>query len=109
MRGQDFGTPFTGTTAGTASSITLQTGTTNRIHFVTDISGTMDALGVIEVRDGSTVLWQDRLSATTGTVAGYYSRNFSTPIRGTAGSNLSVYVGTATTVSFVNVAGYYLP
>lgn len=109
MRGQERGTPFAATFAGTVSSIAILSGTTGRVHFVTDISGSTDIDGgKIELRDGTTVLWQDSIPV-SGTGNGSYIKNFNVPISGSSGNSISIYVGSATSVSFANIAGYYLP
>ena len=108
MRGQDFGNPYSVTFAGSVSAIATQAGTTDRLYFVTDVSGSADKAAKLEVRDGTTVLWQDQI-VVNGTSASVFAYSFSTPLRGTAGNAISVYVGSATTVSYANLSGYFLP
>lgn len=109
MRGNEFGVPFRGASVGVGTAAVTFPAATGRTYYVTDLDAGVDAAGGrVQIRDGSTAIWQNSLPV-SGTNNGTYSRSFATPISGTVGSALSVYVGTANTVSYVNVSGYWLP
>ncbi len=101
---QNHGTPFQVTATHATSAVCTQTGVSGQTIFVTDISGSSDKSGaLILVKDGSTVIWQDRISSTCA-----YTHAFNQPLKITSGANLTVTVdGTALCNS--NVAGFILP
>ena len=106
MRGQDFGTPFNATGTGTTSALATQAAETGKKHFITDISVGTDAQGqTIQIRDSGTVIWALWMAGTSNSV---FSRSFSTPIGGSLGSAVSLYVGTSTAVAYANISGYTL-
>ena len=111
MRGFEFGTPFVETASGTARATATHAAVTGKTYYITDISGSMKGPGdsTIVVKQGTTTIWQDIIpSATTGTGNGVYIKNFDVPLKGASGALVSVTVGTATALSFANIAGYEL-
>ena len=89
----------------TASSVVVAAATvtaaTNITHYITDLSGSSDlATSKIVVKDGSTIVWQDRIGNTAA-----YNRSFVQPLRMTKGNAATVTVD-GTTVCNVNVAGF---
>ena len=99
---QEFGTPFSKTATHGTSAVCTITAVSGIRNYVTDISGSSDkATALILVKDGSTTIWQDRISS-----AGAYSRTFSTPLP--VVGDLTVTVD-GTTVANSNVAGFSLP
>lgn len=102
-RGQDGGTPYSATANHSTSAVATQTGVTNVRTFITDITGSSDKAGAkILVKNGTTVIWQDRIGNT-----GAYEHVFSTPLNGTTGADVSVTVD-GTAECNANVAGYTL-
>lgn len=102
-RGQEYGTPFVKTANHATSAVATQTGVANLKSFITDISGSSDKAGAkILVKDGTTVIWQDRISS-----SGAYQKTFSEPIAGSVGADISVTVD-GTAECNANVAGYIL-
>ena len=106
---QNYGAPFRFTTAGTAQSVASipNPGTRSRI-FITDVSGSADRPATIVLSVGGVALWQDQLTMnfSGGTTTHTYHHSFGTPLAGTANAAGTVVVGSATSLSWVNVAGY---
>ncbi len=101
MRGQSYGTPISATATHATSAVATVTGVTGSTYFVTDISGSSDKAGaLILVKDGSTLIWQDRVSNTAA-----YEHTFSTPLACTSGATLTVTVD-GTAACYANVAGF---
>lgn len=101
----DRGIPFSATANGTTSATASKTGATNVTYYVTDISGSSDlAQATIQVKDGTTVIWQDQLSQTAAGSTSY-NHSFVTPLKATNGNSVSVVV-TGTSVSNANIAGF---
>ncbi len=102
-RGQEFGTPFQKTATNATSAVATQTGVAGSTSYITDISGSSDkASAQVLVKDGTTVI----LQVTIG--AGHYEYRFSTPIKGSAGADVSITVD-GTSLCQSNMAGYTLP
>jgi hypothetical protein len=98
-----FGTRATATATASGNATATVTGIAGSTFFVTDVSGSSDLAGAtLQIKDGSTVIWQDRISNTS--VAGY---QFSTPLACTIGNNAVVAV-TGTSFGAANIAGYFL-
>jgi hypothetical protein len=108
MRGQEFGTPFSETATHATSAVASHTGVTGKTFYITDISGSSDKAGaLLEVKQGTTVIWRTQLAATAaGNLA--YSHSFGVPLAGAAGALVSVTVD-GTSVCNANIAGYELP
>ena len=93
------GTPYSATASGTTSATTTITASGQTIY-VTDISVSSDlASALMQIKDGSTVIWQDDI----GNLIPYH-HSFKTPLRTTPGNNLVVTI-TGTSACYVNVAG----
>lgn len=100
---QDHGTPFSSTAGSVFVASAIVSGLPVKTIYVTDISGSSDyAAGTIAVFDGSTILWQDRLSSTSA-----YQHSFIQPLRCSVGATCTVTVS-GTTVCYANVSGFYL-
>lgn len=98
---QEFGTPFQQTATGSTGAYATQTGVAGTTLYVTDISGSSDATGgTITVQNGSTPIWQDRITTNA------YTKTFSTPLKATSGNSVTVAV-TGTAVANANLAGFY--
>lgn len=101
-RGREYGTPFaaTATASGNATASVSQVAGANKLY-VTDVSGSSDLAGAtLQVKDGSTVIWQDRISNTCAMVY-----QFSMPL--VVAGTLTVVV-TGTSYGAANVTGYSL-
>lgn len=98
---QLYGTPFAATATGSTSSVATVSGVDGVRRYVTDVSGSSDKVGaLILVKNGSTVIWQDRVSSTAA-----YRMTFVTPLQIASGSDCTVTVD-GTLYSAANVAGY---
>lgn len=103
MRGDEYGTPFSATATNATSAVATQTGAAGKKSYITDISGSSDlATAVLLVKDGTTIIWQDRIA--NGSYATY---QFKTPLVGTAGADVSVTVN-GTALCDANIAGYVI-
>lgn len=97
------GAPFSQTATHATSAVATQTGVANQRIYVTDISGSSDKAGaLILVKDGSTTIWQDRISSTAA-----YSHSFRTPLPVSVGGTLTVTVD-GTAIANSNVVGVIL-
>lgn len=95
-----YGTPFSATATGSSTATATVTGVPGVRFFVTDVTGSSDLAGAtIQIKSGSTVIWQDRISNTAA-----YEHQFAIPLPCTAGSTLTVVV-TGTSLSNANVSG----
>ena len=107
---QNYGAPFSATTAGTTHSVALVAAPgANKFHYITDISGSADLGGAtITVKTNTTVLWQDKLAQpfSLATVTTPYLMSFTSPLVGTANGTVSVTVGSATSLSWANISGF---
>lgn len=102
-RGQESGTPYSQTATHATSAVATQTGVAGKKSFIVDISGSSDKAGaLILVKDGSTVIWQDRISSSGG-----YEHQFGEPLAGTVGADISITVD-GTAMCNANVSGYTL-
>ena len=103
MSALDNGLRVAATATHATSAVATITGVAGKKTFITDISGSSDkAGGLILVKDGTTVIWQDRVSSTAG-----YSHTFATPITGSVGADVSVTVD-GTAIANSNVSGVQL-
>lgn len=99
--GSDAGALFMQTATNATSAVATQGATAGKKIYITDISGSSDKAGaLILVKDGTTVVWQDRVSNT-----GAYVMNLTTPIIGSVGAAMSVTVD-GTAIANANFAGY---
>lgn len=102
-RGSESGLPFSKTAQHATSAVATQTGVAGKYSYITDISGSSDkASAKILVKDGTTVIWQDRI----GNV-GAYTKEFLMPLRGSLGADISVTVD-GTAECDAGVSGYSL-
>ena len=100
-RGREYGTPFAASSTASGNTTTTVSAIAGKTLYVTDFSGSSDLAGAtIQVKDGSTVVWQDRIS---NTCPGIYQLSEPLPIAGA----LTVVV-TGTSYAAANVAGYSL-
>lgn len=94
---------FVQTANNATSAVATQTGVADKYLYITDVSGSSDLAGArIIVRDGSTIIWQDRISS-----GGAFEKTFRSPLRASVGANVSVTVN-GTAEANANVAGYIL-
>lgn len=101
---QQYGISTSSTAIGTGSALATLIGASGRTIYVSDLSGSSDVAGsAIIVKDGSNIIWETVVGTTTG-----YSIDFASPLRATAGNNVSVSINGAGT-STVNISGYYAP
>lgn len=99
----DSGARVSATATNATSAVSTLTGIAGQSIFVTDISGSSDKAGaLILLKDGSTTIWQDRVSNTAA-----YTKEFRTPIRITLGASCTVTVD-GTAIANSNVAGFQL-
>lgn len=102
-RGQEYGASFSVTANNATSAVATKAGVSSKKHFAVDISGSSDKAGAkILVKDGTTVIWQDRISST-----GAYEHTFSQPLSASVGADLSVTVD-GTAECNANISGYTL-
>lgn len=84
------------------SSVATISGVAGTSIYLTDVSGSSDKSGaLILVKDGSTTIWQDIVNA------GNYNRSFLTPLKITAGADLTITVD-GTSLCKSNAAGVQL-
>lgn len=103
MSALDNGARFSQTATNVTSAVATQTGQTNKRSYITDISGSSDKAGaLILVKDGTTVIWQDRISS-----GGGYEHQFATPLVGSMGNDVSVTVD-GTAICNANLSGIVL-
>lgn len=101
--GADYGLNFAATATGSTSATATVTGVAGKTLYVTDFSGSSDLTGAtLQIKDGATVIWQDRISNT-----GAYIMDLTTPIRVTTGATLTIVV-TGTSLCNANIIGYLL-
>lgn len=97
----NYGTRVTATANSSSSAVATIAGATSTTIYITDVSGSSDLAGAtLQIKDGSTVIWQDRVSNTGAVVY-----NLSTPIACTMGNSASVTV-TGTAACNANVVGF---
>ena len=101
MAKTNFGTPVFATATASGAATATVTGVAGVTLYATDVSGSSDLSGAtIQIKDGSTVIWQDRVSNTAPV-----SYQFQTPLQCTMGNSLVVVV-TGTSYGAANVAGF---
>lgn len=101
MRGIESGTPLYATATGTSSAVATLTAVAGKSIYGSVVTGSSDLTGAtLQIKDGSTVIWQDRISNT----AAYYIQ-WDLPIASSVGNTLSVTV-TGTSASNANISGY---
>jgi hypothetical protein len=88
----DNGAPFAVTANNATSAVATQAAVTGSRHYIYGVSGSSDkAAAKILIKDGTTVIWQDRISNTASAI--YY---FPVPLKITLSAACSVTVdGTA--------------
>ena len=100
-RGIESGTPFTATSTASGNATATVNAIARQNLYVTDVSGSSDLAGAtLQIKDGSTVVWQDRISNTSA-----MTYRFEMPLS-IAGA-LTVVV-TGTSYGAANVSGYSL-
>ena len=96
-----FGTPIFATAASTTSAAAVVAGVAGTTLYITDVSGSSDLAGAtLQVTNGSTVIWQERISNTTP-----YQHSFLQPLTCTVGNSATVTV-TGTSASNANFSGF---
>lgn len=107
MGKQEFGTPFSVTATHATSAVASQAGVADKVHYITDISGSSDKAGsLLLVKQGTTVVWQVQL-ATSAAGMNAFTHTFSTPIPSATGALVSVTVD-GTSACYSNIAGFTL-
>lgn len=101
----EYGTPIAATATHATAAVASVAGVADKIHYITDISGSSDKAGaLLLVKQGTTIIWQSQL-ATTAAGINAYEHTFATPLQGVAGSLVSVTVD-GTSVCHANIAGF---
>lgn len=99
----DNGLRVSNSVTNATSAVATITGVTGTYIYVTDISGSSDkAAALILVKDGSTVIWQDRISS-----GAPYEHSFVTPLRASIGATVTVTVD-GTAIANANISGMQL-
>lgn len=100
----NYGNATSSSAKGTSSATALLVGTAGRTIYITGATVTSDAAEEpIQIKDGTTVIWQDNTASSTP-----YIVSFLTPLRATAGNSVSLVVtGIGSTTA--NLSGYYNP
>lgn len=99
----DSGVRFNVTATNATSAVATRTGVAGTVAYITDIMGSSDkAAALILVKDGTTVIWQGRVSNT----APFYEQ-FDSPLKITAGADCSVTVD-GTAICTANLAGWVM-
>jgi len=107
MASIDSGLPFSETATHATAAVASHTGAAGKTYYITDVSGSSDKAGaLLEVKQGTTVVWRTQLAATAAGILSY-NHSFRTPIRGATGALVSVTVD-GTAVCNANIAGYEL-
>lgn len=97
------GTPMFATATNATSAVATLTGVAGKTLYGVVFSGSSDKAGaLILVKDGSTTIWQDRVSNTAA-----YMIELPIPVAATIGNNLSVTVD-GTAIANANIGGYIL-
>jgi len=97
------GALVTATATGTNSATATITGVPGKKTYIAFVSASSDlAGGTVQIKDGSTVIWQDRVS---NTCPGAYS--FEGYLVASAGANVTVVV-TGTSLSNANISAFQL-
>lgn len=100
----DSGVRFNATATDATSAVASASAVAGRTYYITDIAGGSDkAGGLILVKDGTTLIWQARVSNTSA-----FAESFESPLKATAGAAVSVTVD-GTAACYANIGGYYLP
>ena len=100
---QDSGTPFSETATNATSAVATHAAVAGSKFYVTMISGSSDKSGaLILLKDGTTTIWQDRISNTSAAI--YY---FPVPIPITRGAACSVTVD-GTAIANANIQGFQM-
>lgn len=103
MRGIESGTPLFATATSATSAVATLTGVAGQTIYGVTITGSSDKAGALAlVKDGTTVIWQDRISNTAA-----YWLEFQLPIKATVGASLSVTVD-GTAMCNANISGYII-
>jgi len=102
MNALDSGARASATATHATSAVATISGVTGKRTYITDICASSDKAGaIILVKDGSTTIWQDIVGASS------YRFNFTTPLVGSAGADVSVTIdGTSGCKS--NISGVIL-
>ncbi len=76
----------------------------NRTHFVTELSGHTDLDSLVQILDGTTVVWESYVDVSAGRA---FSFSVHVPI--TAGTACSGKIDASTADCYVNLGGYTVP
>jgi len=102
------GTPFSETAAGTNGGATAtKAAATGKAHFVTSISGHTDTDSLIQILDGSTVVWQSAIDISVEGFQIIPPAGLLIPI--TPATACSAKIVTSTSDCQVNFNGYTIP
>lgn len=104
MRGIESGTPIFATATSATSAVATLSGVADSTIYGYTITGSSDKAGAQAIlKDGTTVIWRDRISNT----AAYWVSFADLPIPATSGADLSLTVD-GTAVCFANIYGYII-
>ena len=104
---QAHGEPFSVTHTGDPALAT-KTGVAGKRHYITDIMASSDLAGaVVQVKQGTTVIWQCQLQVVTTGGLAVMDHSFVTPLVGAIGADVSITVN-GTTAQYANIAGFTL-
>ncbi len=89
-------------TVNTDTSVKASAGAGLR-NYITDVtlSNSSAAAVLVQIKDGSTVIWQAHVPA-----GGTVTKEFSVPLKGTAATAVNVNVAVATTTMYVSLGGF---
>ena len=97
----NYGTRISATNTASGNCTATVAAVAGTTFYITDVSGSSDLAGaVLKIEDGSTVIWQDRVSNTGAIVY-----NFTTPLACTMGNAVNIVV-TGTSLANANIAGF---
>jgi len=105
---QHYGVPFSVTHSHANTALATKAAVTGKRHYITDIAVSSDKDGaVMQIKDGSTVIWQ--MNLTNAVTGGPYIfwQSFVVPLIGTKGGAVSITID-GTTVCKANIGGFTL-
>ena len=107
-RHQQYGRPFSVTHTHATQALATKAAIAGKRHFITDIAVSSDKDGaVMQVKDGTTVIWQ--INVTNAVTGGpyIYDHSFVAPLIGTKGAAISITID-GSSVCKANIAGFTL-
>lgn len=103
-RGMESGSPLYATATGSSTCTATLSAVTSKSLYATLVTASSDLAGAtVMIKDGTTVIWQDRISNTCP----YILMSEAFPLTTTPGNALTVVV-TGTSLCNANIAGYVL-